>query len=78
MRAEAAKAAGRFSAAFLWDLSDYFEHINRSLLRMRATEAKLPIVVTDLSLSMYCSQRFLTIGGHFTNMGTPTVGVPAG
>eukprot|EP00972_Heterocapsa_arctica_P006082 895268-Heterocapsa_arctica.AAC.1 len=78
VKAEAATAAGRVTASFLWDLSDYFEYINRTLLRTRASAARFPIVVTDLSLSMYCSQRFLTINGQFTCMGTPGTGVPAG
>ena len=47
------------SAAFLWDLSNYYEHLDRQLLWDRATSTSFPLAVVAEALNQYATRRLL-------------------
>jgi len=77
-RAEAAVAEQEHTAMFLWDLADYYEHIDRDILRGRVLQGGFPMDVLDVSAPMYGALRFLTLARLASRSGYPTRGVVAG
>ena len=70
--AETCALAGRHCAIFLWDMSDYYEHICRETLKQRATTTNFPRDILDFICCMYGCQRLLTMGEAVVQMGRPT------
>ena len=78
-RAEAATSGPRGAfGSILWDMSDYYEHIPRPLLRDRGDISAFPAHIMDLSISMYGATRILTLETLAKPMGRPGRGVIAG
>ena len=78
-RAEAATSGPRGAfGSILWDMSDYYEHIPRPLLRDRGDISAFPAHIMDLSISMYGATRILTLEILAKPMGGPGRGVIAG
>ena len=62
----------------LWDMSDYYEHIPRPLLRDRGDISAFPAHIMDLSIPMYGATRILTLETLAKPMGRPGRVVIAG
>jgi len=57
MAAEVASYEGKSIVAFLWDMSDFFECIERERLVQRARAKSFPVKILRLSLSVYAAKR---------------------
>ncbi len=64
LRSEAGQAAQQrlHSGFFLWDLSNFYEHINRQKLWQRAEELDFNLGIAAVSLNQYGSKRYLGLG----------------
>ena len=83
LRSEATQtpdAAGRraHSAAFLWDLSDYYEFVNHEKLYERAGRRGMNLAVVSIALNQYRSKRFLGLGDVACYAHYPARGLAAG
>ena len=66
------------SAALLWDLKQYFEHIDREVLRQEAEETQFPQYVLEMAVTAYQAQRVITMRGLACRVGHSKVGGTAG
>ena len=76
---EVTSAIGKPSCAtVLWDLSDFYEGMDRGILIDRAVAQQFPVELTFLSLSAYSGERIISLNGVAVTAGHPTRGVIAG
>ena len=78
MAAEQAACTGRHCAAFLWDLSSFFDYIDRDRLLARGLEQGLPGALMGIALSTYGGGRAVTLGPFASVVGHTRKGVPPG
>ncbi len=73
-------AAGRraHSAAFSWDLANYYEFINHHKLYERARNRGFNLAVVSIALNRYRAKRYLGLGDVACYAGFPTRGLAAG
>ncbi len=65
-------------ACFMWDLSNFYEHIPRSKLWDHGMEQKISAAVLAVTLNQYSSRRFVTLHGLASDAGFPSRGIAAG
>ena len=78
LRSEAAKARGDCYAGFLWDLSNFYEHVSPELLWTRAQDRPFPLAILAISLNQYRGKRFLGLDTMAVECGHPDRGIAAG
>ncbi len=66
------------SAAFLWDLSNYYEFVNHDRLFERARRRGMNLVVVAIALNQYRAQRFLGLSDVACSARFPSRGIAAG
>ena len=76
--AESHRAEGLITAAFLWDLSDFYEHINRAKLCKSATALGMPGLLVVIALNQYQGSRVVSLGQIALPARAATRGLPAG
>ena len=77
---EAAAAEGRpaHSGALLWDMSDYYEHVQRPVLWERADRTHFPLSILAVVLNQHQAPRFVSYEGATVSTGHPGQGLAAG
>ena len=66
------------SAMVLYDLSNYYEHINRSKLATRALRNGFPAAILMIILGVYASPRYVAFQDFVTFVGHTVFGIAAG
>ncbi len=77
-RCEAAAEQGGAAATLLWDLTSFFEAVQRVPLWFRARRLGFPAVILRVALSAYEGPRMLTMAGALSKAVVARHGVPAG
>ena len=80
LEAEAAqyKDHPQYSAAYLWDLSNYYEGLNRELVWTRGKQLRFSQHLMAVALNKYGAQRFVGCLGVVRKCDFPKYGIPAG
>ena len=65
--AEAASAGQAYTCSFLWDMSSFFDFLDRGLLVGRAVASGMPTTLLQVSLCMYQSMRAMELEGGRPN-----------
>ena len=76
--AEFNRGSSRISAAFLWDLSDFYEHLDRAKLRAEALANDFPGLLLTVALNQYQGYRVLVLGQQAVFAQRSRRGIPAG
>ncbi len=66
------------TGAFLWDLSNYYEHLDRQLLWSRAASTEFPLAVAAVALNQYAARRFVGLDSITLDAAFPEKGIAAG
>ncbi len=66
------------SASFLWDLSNFYEHVPRDVLWAHGQEQGFNEAILAVALNQYGSQRVVTLHGVARNVLYPARGIAAG
>ena len=66
------------TATLLWDMSNYYEHLNRDLLLQRSSDLDFPMALARVSCNVYQSARIVSLQGYSVRVGQPQRGIPAG
>ena len=66
------------TGAFLWDLSNYYEHVDHDILWERAEKQHYPLAVLAIVLNQYSGRRFLGYSGICIRLNFPYGGIAAG
>ena len=78
LRAEAQTSQKGHYAIILWDLKEYYEHIDRKLLLGRAGRSGYPMYLMKPALEMYKKVRWTSYAGMVDFAGHSNKGIPAG
>ena len=78
LEAELATAAGLHHAAVMWDMSDFYETLNRDKLRQSHQATGFPTVLSAITNDMYGCERTVRHGDIVSRIGCPSRGIPAG
>ena len=80
LRSESAACTDKpsYTAAFLWDLSNYYEFVDRQLLWERARSRRFNTVIVALALNQYSAQRYVSMEDLCLDCGYPARGIAAG
>ena len=78
LRAEAGVSAFLHVGAFLWDMSNFYEHFHRGKLVRRALALDFPGFILRLSMLMYKARRLVCFQGVVVEVGYPCRGIVAG
>ena len=78
LKGESAVVAGSNSGAFLWDLANYYEHIDHEVLWQRARDRRFPLALLAVALNQYRARRFLGLGDVAVDSLFPVRGLAAG
>ena len=76
--AEEAAHLGHHSASLLWDLREYYEHVDRGKLQDRGKALDFPRPLARTSCQMYAASRVVTFSGSAAHVGFAVRGVVAG
>jgi hypothetical protein len=76
--AEGHRGEGLITAAFLWDLSDFYEHISREKLKENATALGMPGLLITIAVNQYQGSRVLCMGQLAMRARPARRGIPAG
>ncbi len=77
-RAEAGDGEGLASGAVLWDMSSYYDTINRTRLWRMTVKHGFPMAIARLAFAMYEAPRVLSLEGRLSCPTYARDGVPAG
>ena len=66
------------TGAFLWDLSNYYGHLDRQLLWSRASSTEFPLAIVAVALNQYAARRFVGLDALTVDAGFPEKGITAG
>ena len=77
MRAEATRARREHCGGIFWDLSEYYEHVDRIHLLARCVEHGIPIHIVLPAIRMYQADRILSWQSIDMPVGRSTNGVMA-
>ena len=78
IEAEQASNEGMHHAATMWDLSNFYEAMDRNTLQARHRSTGFPSHLSTLTRSMYGCRRLFRSGEIIVDGGCPTRGIPAG
>lgn len=68
----------KHSGAFLWDLSNYFDHVDRQLLWSRASSTSFPLAVAAVALNQYAARRLIGLNALTLDAAYAEKGIAAG
>lgn len=71
-------SSGGAVAAFMWDLSNYYEHFSRPLLIERAIKMGFPRNILRVAMAMHTTKRVVSMAGLIEAVGFPKKGIVAG
>ena len=66
------------TGAFLWDLSNYYEHLDRRRLWQRAESTDFPLAVAAVALNQYAARRYIGLESLAMDALYPEKGIAAG
>ncbi len=80
LRSESAVSQDKpsYTGAFLWDLRNYYEYIDRRLLWERARSRKYNSAIVAVALNQYGARRFIGMDDLAIDCGYPARGIAAG
>ena len=78
LEAEQASNEGMHHAATMWDLSNFYEAMDRNTLQDRHKSTGFPSHLSTITRSMYGCRRLIRSGDIIVDGGCPTRGIPAG
>ncbi len=78
VRAETGITEGKQAATVLWDLSMFYEHIDRQRLDARVRRTSFPLPIFRLAMAAYAAPRMLCMTDALSAPLYPTVGIGAG
>ena len=78
LQCETGAAENKHSGCFLWDLSNFYEHISRERLWERGRERNFNAAILAISLNQYGTRRFLGLGELAVDCGFTKQGISAG
>ena len=76
--AERQTEEGKAVGGFLFDLANFYEHLDRGALLRRGLESGFPGQVMAVALNQYEGSRCIVLEGVARAMGHPKRGIPAG
>ena len=68
----------KLTTAIFYDLANFYEYIDRSVLLARARQWDFPVLLLYLVLNQYQSRRAVSLNGYVGDAGYPARGIPAG
>ena len=75
---EAASMQKMHCASLMWDISAYYEHLNRADLCSRGEALGYPRQIIRLCNSQYATTRYVTLNGNSVHLGWAKTGIVAG
>jgi exonuclease III len=75
---ESANLKGEAVGCFLWDLKQFYEHLDRAKLRNRARALDFPDTIVRVSCYMYGARRVVAMQDIAVDAGRPKRGIAAG
>ena len=78
LEAEVSSVQGQSTVTVMWDLSDFYEHIQRGQLQQDCQEMGSPQTIVTVAYSMYSAPRYIKFQGIVAVRKKVDRGVPAG